>query len=144
MINFPDKDKYSYFKRPLRDEISLIYKPAFLPRDPKKERFTSIVSRLSCVFGAVITVCIFPFEETYHLANTIKKITAFPFYLFSFMGHCLVAQDINKIDNSRIILGKRWSKLIDSIAHSSLIPFIRVIFVARLLAAAILHPRIAY
>lgn len=129
------------FKKPWYEEASLIYKPVFI-KNTNCKGISSFEKRTTCLLAALITIAVLPFEETYHLANTVKKMADFPFYIFSFVARSF-GNDIVKLQASKQRLFGRGNKLFNAAASVICMPIIRSIVVVRLLAAAMLDPRIA-
>jgi hypothetical protein len=133
------------YKASLAEEYSKLRKPIFklFPEKAKEKKSfkSSLETRVSSFVMIIITVAQFPLEETYHISSAIKKITIFPHHLFPCIYGCFkgVNQEKTKKDLAKIGL-----KIFDSIAHAIIIPLIRLCFIIRLLAAAIIHPKIAF
>lgn len=133
---------YMIYKGTLENEYLKLKQPLF-PEKPGAKNFNSLETRISSVVSAAIAIAVFPLEETFHIANTVKKLSVFPLNFIAYMHGRLKQAPEDKIKAKEVFIHK-LDKIKDSAAHALFIPFIRLMFVTRLLAAAILHPRIAF
>jgi len=131
------------YKNSLLREFSKLQEPLFIEK-PGVKKFNSLETRISSLVSASIAIIVFPLEELYHIANITKKISVFPLHLLSCIQEYFKVQTAEEKAVCKEKFINKCMKILDSAGHIVLIPFIRLIFVIRLLAAAIIHPRIAF
>lgn len=123
-------------------ELSLFCQPAFLTKNVEDLSIFSLKSRISCLIGVVFCAVRFPIDETCQLVIILKKTVDLSLQFFSLVQIRYADNSSKHLETVKRNFSVKCVKLCDHLALALLIPFSRFVLMIRLIAGAILHPKI--